>query len=66
MIDVIFKALAIGLSLAIIPGAAFFSIIHTSLSKGFRRAFFLATGIASILNFFVLNKYVFTRKGNKK
>jgi len=47
MIDVVFKALTIGLLLAIIPGAAFFSIIHTSLSKGFRRAFFLAAGIAS-------------------
>ena len=47
MIDVIFKALTIGLVLAIIPGAAFFSIIHTSLSKGFRRAFFLAMGIAT-------------------
>ena len=58
MIDVIFKALTIGLLLAIVPGAAFFSIIHTSLSKGFRRAFFLATGIATSDIFLIVCCYL--------
>lgn len=47
LIEAILKALPIGLFLTIVPGAAFFSIIQTSLSKGFKTALFLAMGIAT-------------------
>lgn len=46
MISVLLKALPIGLLLTVMPGAAFFSILQTSISRGFKVGFFLAIGIS--------------------
>jgi threonine/homoserine/homoserine lactone efflux protein len=46
MLAVLLKAIPIGLLLSIMPGAAFFSVIQTSISRGFRAGLFLAFGIS--------------------
>ncbi len=46
MLSVLLKAIPIGLLLSIMPGAAFFSVIQTSISRGFRAGLFLAFGIS--------------------
>lgn len=46
MISILLKAIPIGLLLSIMPGAAFFSILQTSISRGFRAGLFLAIGIS--------------------
>ncbi len=44
--SILFKAIPFGLAIAISPGAAFFGIIQTSLSKGFKPGILFAIGIA--------------------
>lgn len=46
MLSILLKALPIGLILSVAPGAAFFSVMQTSISRGFRAGFFLALGIS--------------------
>lgn len=45
-IAVVLKALSIGLLLICMPGAALFSILQTSISRGFKAGLFLAIGIS--------------------
>ena len=46
MFVALIKAVSIGLVLAIAPGAALFSILQTSISRGFRAGLALAVGIS--------------------
>ena len=46
MFVALIKAVSIGLLLAVAPGAALFSILQTSISRGFRAGFALAAGIS--------------------
>lgn len=46
MIFALLKAISFGLILAIMPGAALFSILQTSISRGFKAGFALALGIS--------------------
>ncbi|HPY81567.1 MAG TPA: LysE family transporter, partial [Bacteroidales bacterium] len=54
LLSVLLKALPIGLILSFAPGAAFFSVIQTSISRGFKSGFFLALGISLSDTFLVI------------
>ena len=54
LLSILLKALPIGLILSFAPGAAFFSVIQTSISRGFKSGFFLALGISLSDTFLVI------------
>ena len=54
LLSVLLKALPIGLILSFAPGAAFFSVTQTSISRGFKSGFFLALGISLSDTFLVI------------
>jgi threonine/homoserine/homoserine lactone efflux protein len=45
MYNVVFKGILLGLTLSVLIGPAFFSLIQTSIHRGFRSGMFLAVGI---------------------
>ena len=54
LLSILLKALPIGLILSFAPGAAFFSVTQTSISRGFKSGFFLALGISLSDTFLVI------------
>ena len=57
MIDIILKGLSLGLLLAILIGPVFFTLIQTSIEKGFPQAFAVALGIACSDIFYIAVSY---------
>ena len=57
MIDIILKGLSLGLLLAILIGPVFFTLIQTSIEKGFPQAVAVALGIACSDIFYIAVSY---------
>lgn len=58
MVRALFEGILLGLTIAFILGPAFFSILQTSIHRGFKRGLFLSIGIVLSDSFLVALSYV--------